>query len=172
MPSPADDAETLAAIRASDGDAVAVEEAEIVEAVRLLGLEGLMIEPSGAVAVAAVATAVAILSWEAGRPIPAFLVRKSVKDHGTSRRIEGWLPEGKEVLVVEDVVTTGGSTREGTLETVMEIPSDGVRIAFLGVGESKVELVEPTDHTTGVARFLAGEIDGTEKDLRSIPLSR
>ena len=30
------------------------------------------------------------------------------------------------------------------LESVVDIPSDRVRIAFLGVGESKVELVEPT----------------------------
>jgi methylmalonyl-CoA epimerase len=46
------------------------------------------------------------------------------------------------------------------LETVMDIPSDRVRIAFLGVGESKVELVEPTDDTTGVARFLAARGEG------------
>ena len=46
------------------------------------------------------------------------------------------------------------------LETVMDIPSDRVRIAFLGVGESKVELVQPTDDTTGVARFLANKGEG------------
>jgi threonine synthase len=46
--------QTLAAIRASNGAAVGVEEADIIEAVRLLGQEGLMIEPSGAVTVAAV----------------------------------------------------------------------------------------------------------------------
>jgi methylmalonyl-CoA/ethylmalonyl-CoA epimerase len=46
------------------------------------------------------------------------------------------------------------------LETVMEIPQDQVRIAFLAVGESKVELVEPTDETTGVARFLASKGEG------------
>ena len=46
------------------------------------------------------------------------------------------------------------------LETVMDIPGDRVRIAFLGVGESKVELVEPTDDTTGVARFLANKGEG------------
>jgi methylmalonyl-CoA/ethylmalonyl-CoA epimerase len=46
------------------------------------------------------------------------------------------------------------------LETVMEIGDDRVRIAFLGVGESKVELVEPTDATTGVARFLAAKGEG------------
>ena len=40
------------------------------------------------------------------------------------------------------------------LETIMDIEHDRVRIAFLGVGESKIELVQPTDDTTGVARFL------------------
>jgi methylmalonyl-CoA/ethylmalonyl-CoA epimerase len=46
------------------------------------------------------------------------------------------------------------------LETVMDIASDRVRIAFLGVGESKVELVEPSDETTGVARFLESKGEG------------
>jgi methylmalonyl-CoA epimerase len=46
------------------------------------------------------------------------------------------------------------------LETVMDIAHDRVRIAFLTVGESKVELVQPTDDTTGVARFLASKGEG------------
>jgi methylmalonyl-CoA/ethylmalonyl-CoA epimerase len=46
------------------------------------------------------------------------------------------------------------------LETVTDIVEDRVRIAFLGVGESKVELVEPTDDSTGVARFLASKGEG------------
>ena len=46
------------------------------------------------------------------------------------------------------------------LEEVMDIVPDHVRIAFLGVGESKVELVEPTDDTTGVARFLESKGEG------------
>ncbi len=46
------------------------------------------------------------------------------------------------------------------LETIMAIPHDRVRIAFLGVGESRVELVEPTDNSTGVARFLATKGEG------------
>jgi methylmalonyl-CoA/ethylmalonyl-CoA epimerase len=46
------------------------------------------------------------------------------------------------------------------LETVMDIPDDRVRIAFLGVGESKIELVEPTDDSTGVARFLENKGEG------------
>jgi methylmalonyl-CoA/ethylmalonyl-CoA epimerase len=46
------------------------------------------------------------------------------------------------------------------LETIMDIAHDQVRIAFLAVGESKVELVQPTDETTGVARFLASKGEG------------
>ena len=55
------------------------------------------------------------------------------------------------------------------LETIMEIESDHVRIAFLGVGESKVELVEPTDDTTGVARFLANKGEGFHHVCFEVP---
>jgi len=55
------------------------------------------------------------------------------------------------------------------LETVMDIPGDHVRIAFLGVGESKVELVEPTDDTTGVARFLASKGEGFHHVCYEVP---
>jgi len=66
-------------------------------------------------------------------------------------------------VVVRSIDAALGFYRETLgleLETVMDIPSDRVRIAFLGVGESKVELVEPTDDTTGVARFLAAKGEG------------
>ena len=43
---------------------------------------------------------------------------------------------------------------------VVLIPADRWRIAFLPVGEVKIELVEPTDDTTGVARFLASRGEG------------
>jgi methylmalonyl-CoA/ethylmalonyl-CoA epimerase len=46
------------------------------------------------------------------------------------------------------------------LETTTDVPTDGVRIAFLAIGGSKVELVEPTDPTTGVARFLETKGEG------------
>ncbi|HEV8282364.1 MAG TPA: methylmalonyl-CoA epimerase [Candidatus Limnocylindrales bacterium] len=66
-------------------------------------------------------------------------------------------------LVVRSIDASVGLWRDMLgleLETVMDIPSDQVRIAFLGVGESKVELVEATDDTTGVARFLAAKGEG------------
>ena len=55
------------------------------------------------------------------------------------------------------------------LETIMDIPSDGVRIAFLGVGESKIELVEPTDSSTGVARFLESKGEGFHHVCFEVP---
>jgi methylmalonyl-CoA/ethylmalonyl-CoA epimerase len=55
------------------------------------------------------------------------------------------------------------------LESVIDIPQDRVRIAFLTVGESKVELVEPTDDTTGVARFLASKGEGFHHVCFEVP---
>ncbi len=54
-------------------------------------------------------------------------------------------------------------------ESVVDVTSDRVRIAFLGVGESKVELVEPTDDTTGVARFLASKGEGFHHVCFEVP---
>jgi methylmalonyl-CoA/ethylmalonyl-CoA epimerase len=64
------------------------------------------------------------------------------------------------VRSIEDALGLWGSALHLDLETVMNIPDDRVRIAFLGVGESKIELVEPTDDSTGVARFLANKGEG------------
>lgn len=50
----------------------------------------------------------AALSLETG--IPYVMVRKEKKDHGTGKLIEGDLTAGDTVLVVEDVITTAGSS--------------------------------------------------------------
>lgn len=56
------------------------------------------------------ATAAAVVSHIQGRPVHAFLVRKEAKAHGTGQQIEGAPPAGSAVVLVEDVITTGGST--------------------------------------------------------------
>lgn len=58
-----------------------------------------------------IASAVATLSWTRGRPIDAFYIRKEPKEHGTQKWIEGdkVVAPGTEVVVVEDVCTTGAS---------------------------------------------------------------
>lgn len=64
------------------------------------------------------------------------------------------------VRSIDDAIGLWRDTLGLELETIMDIPSDKVRIAFLAIGESKIELVEPTDDTTGVARFLASKGEG------------
>jgi len=66
-------------------------------------------------------------------------------------------------LVVRSIESALGLWRDMLgleLESIMNIPQDRVRIAFLAVGESKIELVEPTDDTTGVYRFLESRGEG------------
>ena len=73
------------------------------------------------------------------------------------------------VRSVEDALGFWRDTLGLELETILEIPHDKVRIAFLGVGESKVELVEPTDETTGVARFLEAKGEGFHHVCFEVP---
>jgi len=56
-------------------------------------------------------SAVSIVSYLENGPLPAFIVRKEAKGHGTGNYIEGLknLEEGCRVALVEDVVTTGGT---------------------------------------------------------------
>ncbi len=57
-----------------------------------------------------IVTAVSVVSALENRPIPALIVRKEAKGHGTMAYIEGpSLPAGAKVVVLEDVVTTGQS---------------------------------------------------------------
>jgi methylmalonyl-CoA epimerase len=55
------------------------------------------------------------------------------------------------------------------VELVLPIESDGVTIAFLPVGESRIELVQPTDPTTGVARFLDARGEGFHHVCLEVP---
>ncbi|MBW4596743.1 MAG: orotate phosphoribosyltransferase [Brasilonema angustatum HA4187-MV1] len=57
-----------------------------------------------------IVSAVSVVSAYENRPIPALIIRKEAKGHGTRAYIEGpSLPEGAKVVVLEDVVTTGQS---------------------------------------------------------------
>ncbi len=59
--------------------------------------------------VAAVSLVSYLETGAGGDPIPAFIVRKEAKEHGTGRAVEGHLPPGARVAVVDDTCTTGGS---------------------------------------------------------------
>jgi methylmalonyl-CoA/ethylmalonyl-CoA epimerase len=75
-------------------------------------------------------------------------------------------------VVVRDLEASLGLYRDNLgleLEKVMPIPSDHVRIGFVTVGEVKIELVEPTDGTTGVARFLESKGEGFHHVCFEVP---
>jgi len=74
-----------------------------------------------------VAYAIAHAAAASGRVLDAFTVRKEAKTHGAARRIEGAFHERTDVVVVEDVVTTGDSA----LRAVAAVHEAGSRV--LGV---------------------------------------
>ncbi len=59
-----------------------------------------------------VANAIAYTYAVKGEHIEAFVVRKEPKKHGTMSWIEGEVKKGDKVLIVEDVITTGGSSKK------------------------------------------------------------
>ena len=75
------------------------------------------------------ASAVAAVSAAKGEPVSAFFVRKQAKDHGTASLIEGLAQdeslEGRRVVILEDVTTTGGSA----LKAVEQVRSEGGEVA-------------------------------------------
>ena len=56
------------------------------------------------------ANAVAVISYQKGKPVKSFIVRKDVKSHGTKSAVEGNVSAGEKVAILDDVITTGGST--------------------------------------------------------------
>lgn len=57
-----------------------------------------------------ITAAVITMSGVRGVPLTGFMVRKESKGHGTNKYIEGPVKPGDTVVIVEDVVTTGGSS--------------------------------------------------------------
>ena len=78
------------------------------------------------------ASAVALVSFQRGAPLDAVYVRKAAKDHGSQRLTEGdaHLPRGSRVVVLEDVVTTGGSTLKA-IDKLAEVGLDVIGVVAL-----------------------------------------
>jgi len=90
-----------------------------------------------------IAAAVALLSSQTGRPLKAFIVRKEAKKHGMQKMIEGpLLQQGDRVVMVEDVVTTGGSV----LSAIKEVENLKARV---------VKVICLVDRNEGAGEMLA-----------------
>lgn len=79
----------------------------------------------GGPATAAIPPACAAIAVPAGQDLVAFFVRNARKEHGLQRWVEGPVEAGVRCLVVEDTVTTGGSTAQA-IERVKE---EGLEVA-------------------------------------------
>ncbi len=106
-------------------------------------------------------TAVSVVSFMEGAPIPAFIIRKEPKGHGTGSWIEGKanIAAGSGVALVEDVVTTGGTL----LKAIDRTEAEGFRV---------VQVLTVVDREEGGAEALARaghrlESLFTRSDLRS-----
>jgi orotate phosphoribosyltransferase len=78
------------------------------------------------------ASAVSLVSFQRGRPLPALYVRKERKDHGSAKLVEGdkSLFPGIRVALLEDVITTGGSSLRA-VEALKTVGANVVGIAAL-----------------------------------------
>lgn len=95
--------------------------------------------------------------------MPYAYVRPKPKDHGMKNQIEGELPEGSKVVVVEDLISTGGSSlkavaalREAGFEVVGMVASYtyGFPVAEEAFKEANVQLVTLTDYQSVVEKAL------------------
>ncbi|MDQ7787788.1 MAG: orotate phosphoribosyltransferase [Thermodesulfovibrionales bacterium] len=91
---------------------------EIIQDLDIQGVGGLTLGADP------IANAVSYTSYLKGKPIAAFVVRKSPKSHGTMMWIEGNISSGDKVVIIDDVITTGKST----IEAITRVKEAGLEI--------------------------------------------
>lgn len=112
-------------------------------------LQDIKIDAVGGYSIGAdpIVSSIAVLSFLENRPLPAFIIRKEEKSHGTRKSIEGNVPLNGRVALFDDVVTSGGSILKGiqlvedcgcTVEAVM---------AIIDREEGGREKIEASGHT-------------------------
>jgi orotate phosphoribosyltransferase len=81
------------------------------------------------------ATAACLRYHEHGRSLEGFFVRKQAKGHGSQERVEGVLPPGARVAVIDDVFTQGTSV----LQAVEEVEKAGAEVVAVSCIVDRLE---------------------------------
>lgn len=112
--------------------------AKLIAKIILEKIKGLKVDAIGGLTLGAdpITSAVVTLS-----SIPGFIVRKKVKEHGTQQKIEGLIESGWNVVIVEDVATTGASA----LQAIEAAEAAGAKV---------VKVIAVVDREEGAAKAL------------------
>jgi orotate phosphoribosyltransferase len=129
----------------------------------LLNSKGDKVDAVGGLTLGAdpIVTSVAVISHIRGNPIQSFIIRKEAKKHGLGAWIEGTknLTEGMNVAILEDVVTTGGSTLKA-IDGAKSIGMDVRRvICLVDRNEGGADAIRDAGYNLE-AIFLREEIEG------------
>jgi orotate phosphoribosyltransferase len=101
-----------------------------------------------------IVSAVAALSHLKHYPVGAFFVRKAQKEHGARERIDGHLRHGGEVLMIDDVATTGGSILKAIEGVKEEYPEARVHRALAIIDREEGASASLADHSVTLAAIL------------------
>ena len=92
-----------------------------------------------------ITAAVITCSWQQNKPLKGFIVRKEAKKHGTGQQVEGPVQPGQRAVMMEDVVTTGGSS----LRAIQHARDFGLVVdrivAIVDRGEDSAAIFEKVD---------------------------
>jgi orotate phosphoribosyltransferase len=99
------------------------------------------------------AMATAFVSGLKATPMNAFSIRKTQKDHGIVRWIEGDMTPGQRVVIIDDVVTTGGST----IQAIERARSEGLEVVKVVILVDRQEggLENLRDHVSDVTAIIS-----------------
>ena len=99
-----------------------------------------------------IAVATAFASELMGQPLKAFSIRKTRKDHGIVKWIEGDLKPGERVAVIDDVATTGGST----IKAIERAQAEGLEVvkAVILVDRQEGGLANIRQHVADVSAII------------------
>ena len=96
-----------------------------------------------------ITAAVITMAGVRGQQMSGFLVRKEAKGHGTNRYVEGPVRPGQRVVIVEDVVTTGGSS----LDAITRVEEFGLKVTRVIAIIDRMEGGRPSIRREGLSLF-------------------